>query len=121
MEGPSLADILRLVAASDEPVEHLRKLFEWQIERAMTSVRAMTAAVGAVFVALIAALLDDKGVTSWLLVSVVASVVLGLAFAWSRYGRAKKLEAEYVVALGVLRELIPLAPLIRQWPEAYVN
>jgi hypothetical protein len=121
MENPRLLDILHLVAASDEPVAHLRKLFEWQVERALTAVRAMAAAVGAIFVALLAALLDDKGVSGLLLALVLVSAGLGLAYAWSRYRRAKDLEAEYVVALGVLRELMPLTPLIRQWPEAYVG
>lgn len=116
-----MVDLLRLLAASDDAAEHLKKLFEWQVERAMSSVRATTAAVGAVFVALLAALLDNGKVSGFLLALVVGAVALGLAYAWSRYERARNLEAEYVVALGILRELAPLTPLIRLWPDLYVD
>lgn len=121
MEGLRVVDLLRLLAASDDAAEHLKKLFNWQIDRAMSSVQATITAVGAVFVALLAALLDKGTVSGPLLVLVGAAVVLGLAYAWSRYKRARNLEAEYVVALGILRELAPLTPLIRLWPDLYVD
>jgi 4-hydroxybenzoate polyprenyltransferase len=110
-----------LLAAADDPVDHLGMLFGWQIERTMTSLRAMTAGVGAILVALIAALLGNEQISPWLIALVGTSVVLGMAYSQSRYKRAQELEAEYVVALGVLRELAPLTPLIRLWPDIYVD
>jgi hypothetical protein len=121
VEGVKVVDLLRLLAASDEGSEHLKKLFEWQIERAMTAVRAVTAAIGAVFVALLAALLDEGHLSGGLLALVGVAIVFGLAYAWSRYERARDLENEYVIALGVLRELAPLTPLIRLWPDVYID
>lgn len=121
MESLRVVDLLRLLAASDDAADHLKKLFEWQVDRAMSSVRTTTAAVGAVFVAILAGLLDETNVAGPVMALVVAAVVLGLAYAWGRYERARELEAEYVVALGVLRELEPLTPLIRLWPDLYVD
>jgi hypothetical protein len=120
--GLQLADLLRLLAAADEPTEHLRKLFEWQVERTLTSMRLMAGAVGAILVALVAALLrDDAAIADWLLVLVVASSILGGAYTWSRYEEARRLEREYVAALNLLRELGPLAPLLRLSPHLYVD
>jgi hypothetical protein len=121
VEGVKVVDLLRLLAASDEGPEHLKKLFEWQIERAMTAVRGVTAAIGAVFVALLAALLDKGHLSGGLLALVGVAIVFGLVYAWSRYERARDLESEYVIALGVLRELAPLTPLIRLWPDVYID
>jgi hypothetical protein len=116
----TLADLLRLLAATEEPADHLRRLFEWEIERAMTAVRLMAGAVGAVVVALMAAVLrKDASVADWLLVLVVVSSVLGLAYVRNRYEDARRLEREYVAALNLLRELAPLAPLVRLSPDLY--
>jgi small-conductance mechanosensitive channel len=118
----TLADILRLIAAADEPADHLKKLFEWRVERAMTAVRLTAAAVGAVLASLVAALLRSSGtVAGWVIALVGASVLLGLAYAWSRYDEARRSEREYVVALNLVRELKPLTPLIRLYPDLNVD
>jgi hypothetical protein len=121
MESVKFADILHLLAASDEPVEHLKQLFAWQIERAMTAVRTTATAAGAIVVALIAALLSGEAVADWVLALAGGIALLILAFGYSRYERARALEDEYVVALGVLRETAPLAPLLRLSPDLYLN
>lgn len=123
VNGLRVLDLLRLVAADEEPQAHLRKLFEWQVERAMTAVRIMTAGVGATLVTLVAAVLKDgeNRVTPAVLVIVIVASVLGLAYSWSRYQAASKLEREYVLALNLLRELSPLAPLLQLAPDLYVD
>lgn len=109
-----MADLLRLVKASDEPEGSLEQIVRWQVERALMAVRLMVGSVGAVLVALLAALLrDDAMVSGWLMVGAVSSMALGLAYAWGRYEDARELERELVVALDALRLLSPLRPLLR--------
>jgi hypothetical protein len=118
----TLADILRLIAAVDDPTDHLTKVFEWRVERAMTSVRLTTAAAAGILASLVAALLRSSGtVAGWVIAVVSASVMLGLAYAWSRYDEARMSEREYVVALNLIRELKPLTPLIRLSPDLNVD
>lgn len=121
MDGVRVLDLLRLVAATDDPHDHLRKLFEWQIERAMTSVRIMATAVGAVLIALFAAVFKDGSsqVPHEAVAAVVIASLLGLAYAWSRYEVARTLEREYVVALNLIRELQPLSPMLQLATDLY--
>jgi hypothetical protein len=122
VSGLTLADVLRLLAAADEPADHLKKVFEWHVERAMTSVRLMSTAVAAMLVAFVAAVLrDDGSIAAWIIVLVGVSAVLGLTYAWSRYEDARTLERDYVAALNLVRELAPLTPLIRLSPDLYVD
>ena len=115
-----LADILRLLAATDDPPDHLRKLVEWRVERAMTSVRLMTGAVAALSASLVAALLKDGSqISGTVIAGVAAAVALGLAYARSRYEEARGLETEYVAALHLVRELTPLTPLLRLSSDMY--
>jgi uncharacterized membrane protein YfcA len=116
----TIADVLRLAAAGENPADHLKKVFEWQVERAMTTVRAMAGAVAGLLAALVAGLLSNQHLSPWVLVLVVSSAILGIAYSRSRYDAAKELEREYLVALNVLRELLPLAPLVRLSPDLYV-
>lgn len=114
MQSLTLADLLSLLQALDEPENHLKKLFEWQIERVLTVLRLAAAGMAAVLVALIAALLrDDLKLDDWrALIIGLGAIFTGVLVA-NQYGRVQALEKEYVAALGLLRELAPLVPLLR--------
>ena len=117
-----MADLLRLVKASDEPEGSLEQIVRWQVERALMAVRLMVGSVGAVLVALLAALLrDDATVSGWLMVGAVSSMALGLAYAWGRYEDARELERELVVALDALRLLSPCGRSYDSWPMTAID
>ena len=114
MRPLTIRDVLRLLEALDEPEDHLKKLYEWQVERGLTVLRLAAAGLAAIVVAVAAAIMrqDVKADSTATVVTAIA-VLLTSAFLVEQYQRVALLEREYVAALGLLRELSPLVPVLR--------
>jgi hypothetical protein len=115
-----VADVLDLAAAqSDEAEDRLQKIFEWDFERTMTSVRLLFGAAGSVVVALFAALFrKDSSLHTWQAVVMLASAgVLGTV-AGSILWRTRTLHREFVAALQLLNATARLGPLLARYRAA---
>jgi hypothetical protein len=105
---------LDLLSATDDAEGHLRKLFEWQFERAMTLVRVGFGVAGSLLIALVAALSKhDDNVGTPQIVIIAAGIVLSAAFSVYRMWRVRQCDKDYVAALELLRLFRPLTPLLR--------
>jgi hypothetical protein len=105
---------LELLAASDDADEHLRKLFEWQFERAMIVVRVLFAVAGSLVLALIAALSKtDEDVGTAQIVIIAVGIVVSFGFGWIRLRRGRRSDSDYIAALELLRLFRPLTGLLR--------
>jgi hypothetical protein len=112
-----VADVLDLAAAqSSDAEERLQKLFEWDFERTMTSVRLLFAVAGSLLIALLAALIhDDAKLEIWHIATIVGSAGLLAAVAWSMLRRTRELHREFLAALGLLNSAQRLGPLLARY------
>jgi hypothetical protein len=103
---------LELLVASDTPEDHLRKLFEWEFERAMTLVRVGFAVAASLVATFIAAVSKHGTSLLQLLLIAVGAAATG-AYSFYRLHRVRKADRDYVAGLDLLRVFGPLTPLLR--------
>jgi hypothetical protein len=112
-----VADVLDLAEAqSDTAEDHLRKVFEWEFERTMTSVRLLFGASGSIVVALLAALLREKSdLSTAQIVAILASAAVlggvGSLILW----RARTLHRDFLAALQLHSVVKDLGPLLARY------
>jgi hypothetical protein len=112
-----VADVLDLAAAqSSDAEERLQTLFEWDLERTMTSVRMLFVVAGALLIALLAALIrDDTNLETWHIATIVGSAGLLAGVAWSTLRRTRHLHREFLAALQLLNSAQRLGPLLARY------
>jgi hypothetical protein len=110
-----VADVLDLAAVdSDAAEDRLQKLFEWDFERTMTSVRLVFGAAGSVVVALLAALFrPDSSLKTWHIATILGFAgvlaLVGIGMLW----RMRTNHRQFVAALQLLTAAADLGPLLR--------
>lgn len=117
MRALQVGDVLDLAAAqSSDAEDRLEKLFEWDFERTMTTVRLLFAAAGSLLVALFAALFREHAVIETWQVALIggSSGVLALVGA-VLLRRARLAHREYIAALQLLNAARPLGPLLARY------
>jgi hypothetical protein len=89
-----------------DPAGHVQKIFDWFDERGMNIVRLAFGAAGALLIALITALLQNKpGPTPLEGAAIAASVVAFVAIGGYRLIRVNVVHREYLATIGVLMSL----------------
>ncbi len=112
-----VGDVLDLAAAqSAEAEDRLEKLFEWDFERTMTTVRLLFAAAGSLLVALFAALFKEKAVIeTWHVAAIGGSSGVFALVGAILLRRARTAHREYIAALQLLNAAQPLGPLLARY------
>lgn len=115
MRSLRVSDVLDLAAVdSDDAEDRLQKVFEWDFERMMTSIRLVFGAAGSVVVALLAALFrPDSALKAWHIAAILglATVLtlIGMGMLW----RMRTNHRRFVAALQLLAAAGDLGPLLR--------
>jgi predicted lysophospholipase L1 biosynthesis ABC-type transport system permease subunit len=110
-----VADVLDLAAIDSEDAEdRLQKVFEWDFERTMTSIRLVFGAAGSVVVALLAALFrPDSELKTWHIVAILGFAgvlaIVGVSMLW----RMRTNHRRFVAALQLLSTANHLGPLLK--------
>jgi len=112
-----VGDVLDLAAAqSDEAEDRLEKLFEWDFERTMTTVRLLFAAAGSLLVALFAALFrEDAVINTWQVVAIGGSSGVLTFVGAALLRRTRTAHREYIAALQLLNAAEALGPLLARY------
>jgi hypothetical protein len=112
-----VSDVLDLAAAQSAEAEaRLEKLFEWDFERTMTSIRLLFGAAGSIVVALVAALFrENSALKTWHIVLISGSAavlaVIGAVLLW----RARTVHRHYLASLQLLNAAQDLGPLLAKY------
>lgn len=115
MRSLTVSDVLDLAAvSSDDSEERLQKVFEWDFERSMTSIRLVFGAAGSVVVALLAALFrPENELRTWHIVAILGLAgtlaAIGVLMLW----RMRTNHRRFVAALQLLSTAQDLGPLLR--------
>jgi hypothetical protein len=117
MRALRVADVLDLAAAqSAESESRLEKVFEWEFERTMTSVRLLFGAAGSVVIALLAALFrEDTSLKTWHIVVILGSAAILAALGAALLWRIRTAHREFLAALQLLNTSERLGPLLARY------
>jgi hypothetical protein len=112
-----VSDVLDLAAAQSADSEaRLEKLFEWDFERTMTSIRLLFGAAGSIVVALLATLFrEDSALKAWHIAVISGSAavlaLIGAVLLW----RARTVHRQYLASLQLLNSAQELGPLLANY------
>jgi hypothetical protein len=117
MRALRVADVLDLAAAQSEGSEdRLQKVFDWQFERTMTSVRLLFGAAGSLIIALLAASFrKDASLHTWQIVVILFAAAVSASTGAAMLWRMRTMHREFLQALQLLNSAIRLGPLLARY------
>jgi len=114
MKDIRLKDLLDLATAETaNPQEEIQQMYKWHFERGVTASKLVLGSGASLLAGLLLALLrDDLTLVPWQLALAFSGVAVTLMYGVFRFYRTRRIHAEFIASLVLLRQIRPLTRFV---------